>query len=78
MRWQIRIGIHSGEIGGGVVGVKKYIHDMFGGAVNTAGRMKKSLRPNENKRFRVNSMLSKMNFTLLRERQGQNVNVLCG
>jgi len=35
VKWQIRIGIHSGE----VVGVKKYIYDVFGDAVNTAGRM---------------------------------------
>ncbi len=38
-KWQIRIGIHSGSVVGGVVGVKKYIFDIFGDALNTASRM---------------------------------------
>jgi class 3 adenylate cyclase/CheY-like chemotaxis protein len=37
-RWHIRIGIHSGEVIGSIVGIRKYIYDIFGDAVNTASR----------------------------------------
>jgi adenylate cyclase len=39
MIWNIRIGIHSGNVIGGIVGTKKYIYDVFGDTINTASRM---------------------------------------
>jgi adenylate cyclase len=37
--WRCRIGIHSGPIIGSVVGVQKYVYDIFGPGVNMAARM---------------------------------------
>lgn len=45
IKWQIRIGIHSGEIVGGIVGTKKYLYDIFGNSVNIASRMESNSEP---------------------------------
>lgn len=43
--WQVRIGIHSGKIVGGIVGLKKYIYDVFGDTINVASRMENNSEP---------------------------------
>lgn len=43
--WQVRIGIHTGELIAGVVGKNKFIYDVWGDTVNNASRMESSGEP---------------------------------
>ncbi len=43
--WQMRVGVHSGEVIGAIVGKKRFLYDIFGDAVNTASRMETAAQP---------------------------------
>ena len=45
--WRCRIGIHSGSVIGSVVGVQKYVYDIFGPGVNMAARMETLAEPGQ-------------------------------
>jgi len=60
LQWQIRIGLHSGNVVGGIVGVKKYIYDVFGDTINTASRMESNSSP-----MRVN--ISEQTYQLVKD-----------
>jgi len=44
-QWFCRIGIHSGPVIGSIVGVQKYVYDVFGPGVNLASRMEELAEP---------------------------------
>ena len=41
----IRIGIHSGSVVAGIVGIRKFAYDIWGDTVNTAARMEQNSEP---------------------------------
>lgn len=43
--WDIRVGVHSGPLVAGVVGMKKYAYDIWGSTVNVASRMESNGEP---------------------------------
>lgn len=44
-QWQCRIGLASGAVVGSVVGIQKYVYDIFGPAVNLATRLQEFSEP---------------------------------
>lgn len=60
LKWKVRIGIHTGTVVGGIVGVKKYIYDVFGDTINTASRLESNSEP-----MRIN--ISKNTYELVKD-----------
>jgi len=44
-QWRCRIGIHAGPLIGSIVGIQKYVYDVFGPAVNLAARLEQQAEP---------------------------------
>lgn len=59
--WKIRIGLHSGKVVGGIVGVRKYIYDVFGDTINTTSRMESNSEP-----MRIN--VSETTYLLIKDK----------
>jgi ligand-binding sensor domain-containing protein/class 3 adenylate cyclase len=60
---EIRIGIHSGDVVAGIVGVKKFAYDIWGDTVNTAARMEQNGEKNKINVSGVTYELIKDQFT---------------
>ena len=58
--WLGRIGIHSGPVVGSIVGVQRYVYDIFGPGVNLASRMETHAEPME-------IAISEQTYELIRE-----------
>jgi adenylate cyclase len=37
--WQVRIGLHAGPVGAGIIGTSTFVYDLWGDAVNVASRL---------------------------------------
>jgi class 3 adenylate cyclase len=44
--WNVRVGVHTGPVISGVVGIRKFAYDIWGESVNFASRMEAAGRPN--------------------------------
>ncbi len=63
--FEIRIGIHTGRVVAGIVGVKKFAYDIWGDTVNTAARMEQSSEPGKINISETTHDLVKNKFTCL-------------
>lgn len=60
--FEIRIGVHSGDVVAGIVGVRKFAYDIWGDTVNTAARMEQNSEPNKINISQTTYELVKDNF----------------
>ncbi|HPM01701.1 MAG TPA: adenylate/guanylate cyclase domain-containing protein [Candidatus Cloacimonadota bacterium] len=67
IKWSIRIGIHTGRVVGGVVGIKKYIYDIFGDTINTTSRIENNSLPMQINISETTYQLVKNNFNFTQE-----------
>jgi class 3 adenylate cyclase len=76
--WDLRIGIHSGEIVAGVVGTKKFAYDIWGDTVNVAARLEEKSLPGRVNISAVTYELVKDHFecTYRGEIQAKNIDLM--
>jgi adenylate cyclase len=67
--WQVRVGVHVGDVVAGIVGTRQYLFDLWGDTVNTAARVEQSGRPMCVTVLKKTLPSMKMNFIM--ERMGK-------
>ncbi len=60
--FEMRIGLHSGAVVAGIVGVKKFAYDIWGDTVNTAARIEQAGQPGQINLSQTTYELVKYNF----------------
>ena len=61
--WEVRIGIHTGDLIAGVIGKSKFVYDIWGVTVNTASRMQTAGSPGKVNISGITYQLVKDKFT---------------
>jgi class 3 adenylate cyclase len=61
--FRVKIGIHTGPVVAGVVGIKKFAYDIWGDTVNTAARMEQNAEPGQINISEATYALVKDDFT---------------
>jgi class 3 adenylate cyclase len=64
--WDLRIGIHTGDLIAGVIGKSKFVYDIWGISVNTASRMESAGEPNKVNISGITYQLVKDKFNCVR------------
>jgi len=64
--WELRIGIHTGEVIAGVIGSNKFSYDIWGATVNTASRMESAGEPGKLNISGITYQLVKEKFRCVR------------
>ena len=70
--WFCRIGLHTGTVIGSIVGVQKYVYDIFGPAVDIAARMRTAGGAHADRRVRGNRGVAAGRLRLPAARAGRD------
>ncbi len=65
VKWDLKLGINSGEVIGSILGNNNYLFDVFGDTVNEAARLESSCEPNQINVSRSSYLLSRNTYRFI-------------